>query len=408
MPILTLPPFNPHPGQAHIVKNRRKRNIVRAGRRFGKTYALIDMILNQHGGALGGKDGRGRRGLPCAWYAPNDAYFTRVFQEIALQYQAVIRKATSQPRPMIEFKNGGRVDFWTLENPMKCGRGNHYSRVVIDEAAHARHLQTAWEQSIVWTLADLNGDAFFISTPAGMNYFAELYRKAETDPDWLTYKAPSFDNPYLPEGWMEEQRDSMPDLVFAQEVLAEFVVFGAGLVKPEYLRDSYAPHGLPVVLGVDLAISEKEGADWTAIVALSHDTTTGKVYVLEVERFRGAFATVLERIRAAAARWNPTIIAIEQVQYQAAVIQELMRTTRLPVRGVRPDRDKVTRFLPMLSRYEQGFVCHDPSGVPAWFREELLAFPEGLHDDGVDALSLAWGALRRNNAPMGGFNANAL
>ena len=390
---ITLPEFQPHPGQQKILGSAKKRNVACMGRRFGKTYLLVDIILNQPGGALAGLDGYGRHGLPCAWYAPSDSYFSRVFQEIAREYSGVIRKATSQPRPVIEFRNGGRIDFWTFENPMKCGRGNHYARVVVDEAAPARHLEEAWEKTITWTLADLDGDAWFISTPNGINYFHDLYRKGETDPDWISHTAPSMDNPYLPDGWMEQQRGNMPELIFAQEVLAQFVTFGAGLVRPEHLIDAPAPAGLPVVLGVDLAISEREGADWTAIVAMSRDPVTGLVYVREVERHRVGFSAVLDRIKAAAARHKPKIVAIEQTQYQAAVVQELTRTTSLPVRGVRPDRDKVTRFTPLLTRYEQHNVRHDPGGCPAWFREELLSFPEGQHDDAVDAASYAWQAL---------------
>lgn len=400
MPRLTLPAFTPHPGQARILRARRRRNVACMGRRYGKSLLMVETVLNQPGGALGGKDGLGRRGLPCAWYAPNDSYFSRIYQDIAGQYAGAIRKATSQPRPVIEFRNGGRLDFWTLENPMKCGRGNHYARIVVDEAAHARHLQDAWEKTIIWTLADLNGDAWFISTPNGINYFQDLYRKAESDPDWISHTAPSMGNPYLPAGWMEEQRDTMPALVYAQEVLAQFVTFGAGLIKPDYLIDAPAPIGLPVVLGVDLAISEREGADWTAIAAMSRDPATGLVYVREVERHRAGFAAVLERIKAAAARHRPKLIAIEQSQYQAAVVQELTRTTSLPVRGVRPDRDKVTRFAPLLTRYEQHQVRHDPAGCPAWFREELLSFPEGQHDDAADAMAYAWQALGQLGSPI--------
>lgn len=393
MPNLTLPDFNPHDGQRRILKAAKKRNVACMGRRWGKTHLLIEILLNRPGGAIAGARNDGRRGSPCAWYAPNDAYFTRVFQDIVQQYGAVIRKATSQPRPVIEFRNGGRIDFWTLENPMKCGRGNHYARVVIDEAAHARHLQDAWEKTIIWTLADLNGDAWFISTPNGLNYFAELYRKAETDPEWVSHTAPSTDNPYLPDNWMNEQRETMPALVFAQEVLAQFVTFGAGLVKPDMLIAGTAPAGLPTVLGVDLAISEKQGADYTAIAALSRDPATGLVYIREVERHRCGFHDVLNHIQSAAARHQPVLIAIEQTQYQAAVIQELTRTTRLPVRGIRPDRDKLTRFMPLLTRFEQKQVRHDPVTFPAWAREELLSFPEGQHDDLVDALAYAFAAL---------------
>lgn len=364
------------------------------GRRYGKTMLMQEIILNHRGGALAGARNDGRRGLPCAWYAPNDSYFTRVFSDIASQYAGVIRKATSQPRPVIEFRNGGRLDFWTLENPMKCGRGNHYARVVVDEAAHARHLKDAWEKTILWTLADLDGDAWFISTPNGVNYFYDLYRKGQgQDQDWISHQAPSTDNPYLPHGWMQEQQETMAELVFAQEVLARFVTFGAGLVKPEYLVDGVAPIGLPVVLGVDLAISEREGSDWTAIVAMSRDAASGLVYVIDVERFRAGFNEVLNRIKAAAIRHRPTIIAIEQTQYQAAVVQELLRTTNLPVRGIRPDRDKLTRFLPLLTRYERRQVRHDPAGVPAWFRDELLSFPEGGNDDGADAAAYSFMTL---------------
>lgn len=390
MPRLTLPDFNPHPGQARLLAGAKKRNAVCMGRRWGKTLTLQEVILNRPGGALAGRDGWGRQGLPCAWYAPNDSYFALVYKYISRTYAPVIRRATSQPRPVIEFRNGGRIDFWTLENPMKCGRSNHYARVVIDEAAHARHLKDAWEQSIIWTLADLDGDAWFISTPKGINYFHHLYRLGATDPAWMSQTAPSTENPYLPPGWMEEQRSKMPELVFAQEVLAQFVTFGAGLIKPEYLVDGTAPPGLPITLGVDLAISEREDADWTAIVALSRDPVTGILYVREAERHRCGFNEVLGRIKAAAARWNPGVIAVEQTQYQAAVVQELARTTKLPVHGVRPDRDKRTRFVPVLTRYEQRLMRHDPSGVPDWFREELLAFPQGAHDDGVDALAYAW------------------
>lgn len=400
MPKLTLPEFVPHAGQLRILRQARKRNVACMGRRFGKTHLMIDVILNQPGGALAGKDGTGRRGLPCAWYAPNDSFFSEVFQEMARTYAPVIRKATSQPRPVIEFINGGKVEFWTLENPMKCGRGRFYARVVLDEAAHARHLQDAWEKTIEFTLADLDGDAWFISTPLGINYFHELFRRGQSgDPAWISHTAPSMDNPYLPPGWMEKKRDEMPALVFAQEVLAEFVTFGAGLVKPDHIVTGEAPPGLPVVLGVDLAISEKQGADFTAIAAMSRAPDTGTIYVREVERHRCGFHEVMGRIKDAAARWKPSVIAIEQVQYQAAVVQELLRTTMLPVRGVRPDRDKLTRFAPLLTRYEQRMVRHDPARVPAWFREELLSFPEGKNDDAVDACSLAFLALGRDTGP---------
>jgi predicted phage terminase large subunit-like protein len=135
------------------------------------------------------------------------------------------------------------------------------------------------------------------------------------------------------------------------------------------------------------------------IVAMARDPATGLIYIKEVERFRAGFNDVLTRIKAAAARHRPVMIAIEQTQYQAAVVQELARTTTLPVRGIRPDRDKLTRFAPLLTRYEQRMVRHDPSGCPSAFRDELLAFPEGEHDDMADAAAHAFAAIGQSSGP---------
>lgn len=59
------------------------------------------------------------------------------------------------------------------------------------------------------------------------------------------------------------------------------------------------------------------------------------------------------------------------------------------LRGVNAHSDKLTRFQPMLARYEQGLVYHT-AGLPPEFEKELLAFPLGDYKDMVDALGLAF------------------
>ena len=77
---------------------------------------------------------------------------------------------------------------------------------------------------------------------------------------------------------------------------------------------------------------------------------------------------------------------IESTAFQVVFTKELLRTTRLPARAVHPDRDKVTRALPVAARYEAGKVFH-LRGAPgiAELEAELVAFPIGEHDDLVDA-----------------------
>lgn len=274
------------------------------------------------------------------------------------------------------------------------GRGRKYGLVIVDEAAMARYLEECWEQAVRPTLTDYSGGAWFFSTPKGINYFHKLHSRglSEDWQEWAGHHAPTTANPYIDPGEVEDARRSLPELVFKQEYLAEFVTFGAGLVKPDYLIPGESPAELPVVLGVDLAISEKQSADYSSIAALSRHQASGMVYIREIERFRGQFNDVLNRIIQAANRHKAVIIAVEQTQYQAAVIQELTRTTKLPVRGIRPDKDKLTRFMPILTRFEQNMVRYAPN-IPRWYLDELLAFPEGEHDDGVDATSIAFNAL---------------
>jgi predicted phage terminase large subunit-like protein len=375
-----------HEGQRAVEAAMTPRAVLCCGRRWGKTRYGIHRLFT------GPKSLLDPPGYPAAWFAPSSRYVEDVWDELVDRAAGLIEYRNRQSMRM-KFITGATLDFWAMGESRDVARGRRYARVIIDEAAHIRYLEDAWNKAVEPTLTDFGGEALFVSTPNGMNFFRTLYQRAGSDPAWSSWTMPSVSNPHLRAEEIESKRADLPELVYAQEYEAQFVTFGAGLVKPDMLIDGPAPPGLPVVIGVDLAISEKQGADYTAITALSRDPSTGIVYVREIERHRCAFNDVLTRVKEAAARWSPAIIAVEQVQYQAAVVQELTRTTRLPVRGVRPDRDKLTRFMPLLTRFEQHQVRIDPSKTPAWAREEMLAFPEGQHDDGVDSLSLAWAAL---------------
>lgn len=73
------------------------------------------------------------------------------------------------------------------------------------------------------------------------------------------------------------------------------------------------------------------------------------------------------------------------MQYQISLVQ-MARKQNLPIKELRPDRDKVSRCLPINSMLDAGKVFFDSDGE--WlkdFEDELLAFPRGRHDDQADA-----------------------
>lgn len=377
--VLTLP--RPHRSQRIILDEARRWNVVACGRRFGKTTLggnlLADPVL--------------REGKSVAWFAPTYRLLEEAYNDHRRIYQPVVTRAVQTPAPRIELITGAAIDYWTLDDPSTVARGRKYKRVVIDEAAMARHLEIAWTEAIRPTLTDWAGDAFFLSTPKGGNYFKVLWDLAADGGDWARWQMPTSSNPYIPGLEIEAARDSMPSIAFRQEYLAEFVDAAGARIKREWIRTGTAPDGLDCSIGVDLAISTKAEADYTAAVVLSRGDD-GMIYIRDAARIRAPFDGVLRFVEQMSAKWSPTSIGIEQVQYQAAVVQELLRRTKLPVRGIRPDRDKVTRFGPLEARYEQGLVVH-ASDLPAWFTDELLSFPVGRHDDCVDATAYAWLAL---------------
>lgn len=368
-----------HPGQLQVYTNRRRFNVVRCGRRWGKTVLAMAILAE-----------RAAQGLPTAYMAPTYKMLMDFWRECKRTLAPLI-ESTNEQEKRIDLKiPGGSIDFWSLDNPDAL-RGRKYAEVCIDEAAAVGDLEESWNMVIRPTLMDYKGGAWLFSTPKGRNYFWVLNEQARVDEQWATFHMPTASNPYIDDAEVEAFRQSMPTISYNQEILAEFVDVSGALMKREYLfYTDRIPDGLRVGMGVDLAISRSEDADYTAIVVVGYDEETGHRYVLDVHRDRLQFHQILKVIEALASKWQPHRINVEQVQFQAAVVQELMRKTNLPIKGFKPDRDKVTRFYPLLARYEQGLVYH-MRGLLSEFEHELLAF--GMkstdHDDMVDALVMA-------------------
>jgi predicted phage terminase large subunit-like protein len=381
-----------HPAQEQVVAGARRWNVLSCGRRWGKTTLGLDVLVAEPGGALDGQ--------PVAWFAPNSKLFNEVWLHAVDLLRPVSSRVDSQQN-RIDLLTGGHIDFWTLHNTDDPGRGRKYARVFIDEAAivPSHRLDRQWNAAIRPTLTDLKGDAWFGSTPTGMNYYRELWLRGQDPkyPTWASWQMPTVANPFIDPAEVESARAELPSIVFEQEYEAQFVDVAGARIKREWLRHGQPPEAPEqIVMGVDLAISTKEGADYTACVVLGRHAD--HTWVMAADRTRAGFHDVINFVKAMAERWQPSVIAIEQVQYQAAVVQELLRKTNLPVKGVRPDRDKLARFLPLEARYEQGLIWHAP-GLRE-FEDELLSFPEGQHDDLVDASAYAFAHLTRKRTDL--------
>jgi predicted phage terminase large subunit-like protein len=372
--------------QQEVVDSTARFKVVAAGRRAGKTR-MCSLIAIE----------KAFRGGRVFWVAPT-------YQVARIGWREATNIVTQFPMPInvkegfltIEFPSGGSIAFKSADSPDNL-RGEGLDYLIVDEADFIK--AEVWEQILRPSLSDRKGGAIFISTPkVEGGWFHRLFLKGQSgaDPDIKSWHFSTYNNPFIDPKEIDKSKEELPSIVFRQEYLAEFVGATGARIRSEWLKfdDSMPGPGWKVALGVDLAISEKSSADYTAVAVLGRDPS-GIVHILDIKRDRLSFAKQVEMIKSIADKWQPSVIGIEDVVYQKAMVQTISAQTSFVVRGLKSSKDKVSSFAPLEARYEQGQVVHVRT-LPTWFEQELLAFPHGMHDDCVDACRLAFQALSAN------------
>ena len=178
-----------HPAQAQAMRTilDHKRTVLRAGRRFGKSLALIALAADE---AI--------RGRPVGYFCPLYKIATPVFDALAFMLAPLI---VSKNRSVGELKlsTGGVIDIWSLETSTIIARGRKYARALLDEISFVKAMDMGmlWRASISPTLVDLDGFVTVASTPWGTdpaNWFFQICNDKTLG--WVEMHAKSEDNPH--------------------------------------------------------------------------------------------------------------------------------------------------------------------------------------------------------------------
>jgi predicted phage terminase large subunit-like protein len=151
----------------------------------------------------------------------------------------------------------------------------------------------------------------------------------------------------------------------------------------------------------DLASSAnpQSDSDFTAGVLMGKDPATQIHYVIDVVRGRWTPAQVEQRIRSTAILdGEETTIRIPQDPGGAGKFQAAYLVSKLQgysVAAEREERSKEFRANPFAAQCENFFVKLVEGPWNQSFVDELCAFPNGAHDDQVDAAAAAFRALQR-------------
>ena len=378
----------PHDSQREILRESKRWNILECGRRYGKTS------LGQWLAAMSAIDHH----APVGWFSPTYKSLAEVWREMTRTLQPLtVTKSETEKR--IELLTGGSIDFWSLDNT-DSGRGRKYKRVVIDEASIVRDLQEAWEQAIRPTLTDLRGDAWFLGTPKGRNFFHVLFQRGQDGREgWKSWRRGTADNPYMPADEIEEARRDLPDHVFRQEFEGVPADDGGSPFGIDAIRGCIGLMSTaePVVVGVDLAKS----VDWSVAIGLDRDGA-----VCMFERFQSPWQVTIERLKAAI---GTTYAVVDSTGVGDPVLEALQKGAG-NYEGFKFSSTSKQQIMEGLAVAIQRREVRFPEGV---IQSELESFeyeysrtgvrynaPSGLHDDAVCALALAVDGWRRRSIPV--------
>lgn len=148
-----------------------------------------------------------------------------------------------------------------------------------------------------------------------------------------------------------------------------------------------------IVVGVDLAISQKDSADYTAIVSaliLGYEEDF-KVYILPNPINRKMnFPQTIEQIEAVYQAnkkiYSHVEVLIEEVGYQKAVVDQLWDRD-FQVEGVKVSSDKHSRLVTVSGLIQSGKILFPRKGAEDLIRQ-MVGFRVERHDDLVDAFTL--------------------
>lgn len=316
------------------------------------------------------------------------------------------------------FPSGGKIIYRSLDDPDNA-RGHTADGIVIDEVQDVK--PAAWYEVLQPMLVDTHGWAWFIGTPSGRNWFFTEHVAAHDRPDSRAWQVPTLgveiqngelirkphplENPNISFEEIKRIWATTPSKTFEEEILAIFKE-GEGAVFRNIAACMHAPRTTPeehvnhrIVMGVDWAKSQ----DYTC---LSVVCSTCKAEV-EHDRFNTIDYVIQRgRLAALATKWKVGEILAETNSIGTPNLEMLRRDDSLAVERILGFDTTAVSKPPLIENLVLAFERAECQWLPdAIWQNELEAYemktsantgrptysaPEGVHDDCVMAMALAW------------------
>lgn len=383
-----------HPAQQTILDDPARFKVLACGRRFGKTTVAMDAICNH---LLDGES--------VAYFAPTFRMTKEVWEELKGLLGSVIKRVNEHDM-RLDLHTGGTLECWSLMGQAgETVRGRKYHFAVIDEAAIVPDGRL-WQAAIRPLLTDHKGGALFCSTPRGRNWFWSLFVRGQDAafPAWASWQFPTIANPHIDPDEVEDARRGLPEQVFQQEYLAQFLEDGGTVFRNlsricvgERESDPVPDHRY--VFGVDWG----RHVDFTCISVMDVERKQ-QVYL---DRFTQInWATQRNRLMALYERFRPDFIYAEENSIGSVNIEALQDEglPMYPYTTTAKSKPELIEALQLAMEQEKVTLLNDAVLINELQNYEMsrlanggwrYSAPPGGHDDTVIATALSlWGAQR--------------
>lgn len=387
--------YVPHAGQRDFHESKARFRILAAGRRSGKSQAAVNEAITfalSHNHAV-------------VWVvAPTYSQAMinwRMFKQF-LPHQLI--KESHITEKYLELTNGSTIWIKSGDNPDTL-RGEGLDFLIVDEAAIIK--KDVWEEALRPALSDKQGKAVFISTPAGHNWFFDLWIRGQDSAydNYESWRLPTSANPHIAATEIEEARQTLPELVYRQEYLSEFLDdIGAvfrGVERCVKNTFSEPQPGETYIMGVDLAKYQ----DFTVLCVMD-----SKGCLAAFDRFNQIdWNFQKQRIINMAQKYKAKII-IDSTGVGDPIFEDLRRVG-LDIEGYKFTNESKKQLIEGLSiAIEQQKISYPD--IPELINElRIFGYkysaggtisynaPPGYHDDIVIALSLAQYGFQNSMRP---------
>lgn len=370
-----------------LLDEEKRFKVIAKGRRFGLTHGLAKHVISE---MLGGVS-------PVLWvdtiYGNIERYFRRYF-EPDLKKCGVEYKFRSTQNDLTILNTV--CDFRSADKPENL-EGFGYKLIILNEAGIILKNRNLWLESIYPMTLDYKDSKVIIGgTPKGKYHknekhlFYELFNK--NHPDWKSYNFSTYDNPLLDQQQIKDLENDIPVQLRRQEIHGEFADRSdEGIIKPEWWRyysdTEYSKEKVIKRVGIwDTAFKKNQENDFS--VCEVWIITTSAFYLDYVYRDRIEFPELKQKTVEIYQKHKLNEIWIEDKASGTSLIQELQRNTRIAIKKIKADKDKVEYVHSITPVLESGKVyVKENQDWTEEFLRECEEFPFGEFDDQVDIMS---------------------